>query len=106
MPTRNARNGHLSTSHGVIKLRKARHKTSTRQLDDHYTCSTCQNFSRAYLHHLDRCNEILGSQLFTIHNLTDYQTHMGGIREAIELGRLDEFASEFYDTQAAGDPHE
>ena len=106
MPTRNARNGHLFTSHGVIKLRNARHKTSTRPLDDNCVCYTCQNFSRAYLHHLDRCNEILGSQLCTIHNLTYYQTHMGGIREAIELGRLDEFASEFYDTQAAGDPHE
>ena len=106
MPTRNARNGHLFTSHGVIKLRNARHKTSTRPLDDNCACYTCQNFSRAYLHHLDRCNEILGSQLCTIHNLTYYQTHMRGIREAIELGRLDEFASEFYDTQAAGDPHE
>jgi queuine tRNA-ribosyltransferase len=106
MPTRNARNGHLFTSHGVIKLRNARHKTSTRPLDDNCACYTCQNFSRAYLHHLDRCNEILGSQLCTIHNLTYYQTHMRGIREAIELERLDEFASEFYDTQAAGDPHE
>jgi queuine tRNA-ribosyltransferase len=106
MPTRNARNGHLFTSHGVIKLRNARHKTSTRPLDDNCVCYTCQNFSRAYLHHLDRCNEILGSQLCTIHNLTYYQTHMRGIREAIESGRLDEFASEFYDTQEAGDPHE
>ena len=105
-PTRTARNGHLFTSHGVIKLRNARHKTSTRPLDDNCACYTCQNFSRAYLHHLDRCNEILGSQLCTIHNLTYYQTHMRGIREAIELERLDEFASEFYDTQAAGDPHE
>ena len=70
MPTRNARNGHLFTSHGVIKLRNARHKTSTQPLDDNCHCYTCSNFSRAYLHHLDRCNEILGSQLCTIHNLT------------------------------------
>jgi queuine tRNA-ribosyltransferase len=106
MPTRNARNGHLFTSHGVIKLRNARHKTSTRPLDDNCACYTCQNFSRAYLHHLDRCNEILGSQLCTIHNLSYYQTHMQGIREAIESGRLDDFAADFYETQAAGDPHE
>ncbi len=104
MPTRNARNGHLFTSRGVVKLRNARHKTSTRPLDDNCSCYTCQNFSRAYLHHLDRCNEILGSQLCTIHNLTFYQRHMQGIRKAIEDASLDEFSSEFYETQAAGDP--
>jgi len=104
MPTRNARNGHLFTSRGVVKLRNARHKTSTRPLDDNCSCYTCQNFSRAYLHHLDRCNEILGSQLCTIHNLTFYQRHMQGIRKAIEDASLDEFSTEFYETQAAGDP--
>ena len=104
MPTRNARNGHLFTSRGVVKLRNARHKTSTRPLDDNCSCYTCQNFSRAYLHHLDRCNEILGSQLCTIHNLMFYQRHMQGIRKAIEDAVLDEFSTEFYDAQAAGDP--
>ena len=104
MPTRNARNGHLFTSRGVVKLRNARHKTSTRPLDDNCSCYTCQNFSRAYLHHLDRCNEILGSQLCTIHNLSFYQRHMQGIRKAIEDASLDEFSTEFYDAQAAGDP--
>ena len=104
MPTRNARNGHLFTSRGVVKLRNARHKTSTRPLDDNCSCYTCQNFSRAYLHHLDRCNEILGSQLCTIHNLSFYQRHMQGIRKAIEDAFLDEFSTEFYDAQAAGDP--
>lgn len=104
MPTRNARNGHLFTSRGVVKLRNARHKTSTRPLDDNCSCYTCQNFSRAYLHHLDRCNEILGSQLCTIHNLTFYQRHMQGIRKAIEDAALDKFSTEFYDAQAAGDP--
>ena len=104
MPTRNARNGHLFTSRGVVKLRNARHKTSTRPLDDNCSCYTCQNFSRAYLHHLDRCNEILGSQLCTIHNLSFYQRHMQGIRKAIEDAALDEFSTEFYDAQAAGDP--
>ena len=104
MPTRNARNGHLFTSRGVVKLRNARHKTSTRPLDDNCSCYTCQNFSRAYLHHLDRCNEILGSQLCTIHNLSFYQRHMQRIRKAIEDASLDEFSNEFYDAQAAGDP--
>ncbi|MDC3251108.1 tRNA guanosine(34) transglycosylase Tgt [Luminiphilus sp.] len=104
MPTRNARNGHLFTSRGVVKLRNARHKTSTRPLDDNCSCYTCQNFSRAYLHHLDRCNEILGSQLCTIHNLSFYQRHMQGIRKAIEDASLDGFSAEFYDAQAAGDP--
>lgn len=96
MPTRNARNGHLFTRNGVIKLRNARHKTSTRPVDDGCDCYTCCNFSRAYLHHLDKCNEILGSQLCTIHNLRYYQQHMQGIRSAIEEGRLDAFAQAFY----------
>ncbi|MGB1140927.1 MAG: tRNA guanosine(34) transglycosylase Tgt, partial [Halioglobus sp.] len=69
MPTRNARNGNIFTSRGVIKLRNAKHKTSTLPLDENCDCYTCTNFSRAYLHHLDKCNEILGSQLNTIHNL-------------------------------------
>ena len=106
MPTRNARNGHLFTSRGVIKLRNARHKTSTRPLDEDCNCYTCENFSRAYLHHLDRCNEILGSQLCTIHNLTYYQTHMAGIRQALEDATLDDFSARFYEQQAAGDQHD
>jgi queuine tRNA-ribosyltransferase len=102
MPTRNARNGHLFTSRGVLKLRNARHKTSTLPLDEECGCYTCQNFSRAYLHHLDKCNEILGSQLNTIHNLHFYQHHMAGIRSAIEASRLETFAAEFYAQQARG----
>ena len=99
MPTRNARNGHLFTSRGVIKLRNARHKTSTEPLDADCDCYTCQNFSRAYLAHLDKCNEILGSQLATIHNLRFYQNHMSAIRAAIEAGDLDSFAQAFYARQ-------
>ena len=102
MPTRNARNGHLFTSRGVLKLRNARHKISTLPLDEACDCYTCKNFSRAYLHHLDKCNEILGSQLNTIHNLHFYQHHMAGIRGAIEAGQLDEFANEFYERQGQG----
>ena len=100
MPTRNARNGHLFTSRGVIKLRNARHKTSTEPLDADCDCYTCQNFSRAYLSHLDKCNEILGSQLATIHNLRFYQNHMSAIRAAIEAGDLDGFAQAFYARQS------
>lgn len=100
MPTRNARNGHLFTSTGVLKLRNARHKTSTEPVDAHCDCYTCENFSRGYLAHLDKCNEILGSQLATIHNLRFYQKHMAGIRQSIEAGELDEFARGFYAAQA------
>ncbi len=102
MPTRNARNGNLFTSSGALKLRNARHKTSTLPLDESCDCYTCQNFSRAYLHHLDKCNEILGSQLNTIHNLHFYQQHMAAIRGAIEAGQLEQYASEFYEQQARG----
>jgi len=102
MPTRNARNGNIFTSRGVLKLRNARHKTSTLPLDESCDCYTCANFSRAYLHHLDKCNEILGSQLNTLHNLHFYQRHMQGIREAIEARNLDDFAAAFYEAQARG----
>ena len=102
MPTRNARNGNLFTSRGQLKIRNARHKTSTLPIDEECSCYTCTNFSRAYLHHLDKCNEILGSQLNTIHNLHFYQQHMAGIRAAVEAGTLDEFAANFYAQQARG----
>lgn len=102
MPTRNARNGFLFTSRGVLKLRNSRHKHSTAPVDENCDCYTCQNFSRAYLHHLDKCNEILGSQLCTIHNLRYYQNHMAGIRTAIESDTLDQFSANFYEMQAVG----
>ena len=96
MPTRNARNGHLFVNNGVIKIRNARHKTDTSPLDSECDCYTCKNYSRAYLHHLDKCNEILGSQLNTIHNLRFYQKVMQGLRAAIAAGKLDDFVSDFY----------
>ena len=95
MPTRNARNGYLFTSAGLLKLRNARYRNDTRPLDEKCTCYTCQNFSRAYLHHLDKCKEILGSQLNTIHNLHFYQRLMSELRGAIEQGRLAGFVTEF-----------
>jgi queuine tRNA-ribosyltransferase len=102
MPTRNARNGNIFTSKGVLKLRNSRHKASTQPLDENCDCYTCKNFTRAYLHHLDKCNEILGSQLNTLHNLHYYQTHMSQIRAAIEENRLEDFAQAFYASQAEG----
>jgi queuine tRNA-ribosyltransferase len=96
MPTRNARNGHLFVNTGVIKIRNAAHKTDVAPLDDTCDCYTCKNYSRAYLHHLDKCKEILGSQLNTLHNLHFYQKVMQGLRDAIEQGKLDAYVEEFY----------
>jgi len=96
MPTRNARNGHLFVTNGVVKIRNAKNKTDTGPLDTECDCYTCKNYSKAYLHHLDKCNEILGSQLNTIHNLRFYQRVMKGLRDAIEQGKLDDFVKEFY----------
>ncbi|MCA8865846.1 tRNA guanosine(34) transglycosylase Tgt [Halomonas sp. SBBP1] len=96
MPTRNARNGHLFTSEGTVKIRNAKHRFDTRPLDEECDCHTCQNFSRGYLHHLDRCNEMLGSMLNTIHNLRYYQRVMADLRAAIEAGTLTTFVEGFY----------
>lgn len=96
MPTRNARNGHLFVTEGVIKIRNAAHKTDTGPLDENCDCYTCKNYSRAYLHHLDKCNEILGARLNTIHNLRYYQIVMQGLRNAIEANTLDDFVNDFY----------
>ena len=106
MPTRNARNGHLFTSTGVLKLRNAKHRVSTEPVDANCDCYTCEHFSRGYLAHLDKCNEILGSQLATIHNLRFYQRHMLQIRQAIEAGELEEFTRAFYATQGEVVPDE
>lgn len=96
MPTRNARNGYLFTSTGIVKIRNARHRHDIQPLDDLCDCYTCQNFSRSYLHHLDKCGEMLGSQLNTMHNLRYYQNIMAGLRGAIEAGTLSDFISDFY----------
>ncbi|MCM2313146.1 MAG: tRNA guanosine(34) transglycosylase Tgt [Steroidobacteraceae bacterium] len=95
MPTRNARNGHLFTSQGVVKIRNAAHQADTGPLDPACGCYTCANFSRAYLRHLDRCNEILGARLNSIHNLHYYLDLMRRIRAAIERGEYQRFAAEF-----------
>lgn len=99
MPTRNARNGHLFVREGVIKIRNARHRTDTGPLDAACSCYTCKNYSRAYLHHLDRCQEILGARLNTIHNLHYYQDVMRGMRDALDSGTFDIFVTKFYSAQ-------
>ena len=95
MPTRNARNGWLFTQYGDVKIKNAGYKNDTRPLDADCTCYTCQNFSRAYLHHLYRVGEILSARLNTIHNLHYYQALMQGMRNAIENGTFETFKAEF-----------
>jgi len=102
MPTRNARNGWLFTSIGDIKIRNSRHKDDAGPLDPDCPCYTCCNFSRGYLHHLQRVNEILGARLNTIHNLHFYLDLMRRAREAIEAGRFDGFARAARHRRAAG----
>ena len=102
MPTRNARNGHLFTRFGDVKIKNARHKTDTGSLDPSCTCYTCQNFTRGYLHHLFRCGEILGGMLNTIHNLHFYQTIMAEMRTAIEAGTLNDWAAAFGRARSSG----
>lgn len=96
MPTRNARNGHLFTHAGVIKIRNAVHRHDTGPVDEACNCYTCTHFSRSYLHHVERCGEMLAAQLATIHNLHYYQTLMAGLRGAIEAGTLSAFVDDFY----------
>jgi queuine tRNA-ribosyltransferase len=96
MPTRHARNGHLFTSNGVIKIRNAQYEADTRPLDESCSCYTCANYSRSYLRHLDRCGEILAARLGTIHNLFYYLSLMKALRAAIEQQRLAEFSREFH----------
>jgi len=93
MPTRHARNGHLFTSFGVVNIRNSVHHADLGPLDPECTCYTCRHFSRSYLRHLDRCNEILGSRLNTIHNLHFYLELMRSLREAIATGTLRSFAT-------------
>jgi queuine tRNA-ribosyltransferase len=102
LPTRNARNGWLFTRYGDLRIRNAVHRTDTRPLDADCACYACRNFSRAYLHHLQRLNEILGARLATIHNLHYYLWLAAGLREAIAAGRLAAFVAAFHADRARG----
>ena len=100
MPSRNARNGYLFTSEGVVKIRNAKYKIDTGPLDPNCSCNTCKNYSRSYLHHLQKTNEILGSRLNTFHNLFYYQDLMSSIREALGSNTFDVFRENFLATQS------
>lgn len=97
MPTRNARNGHLFTSSGVVRIRNSPHKTDTGPLDEHCSCYTCENFSRAYLHHLDKCGEILGAVLNSIHNVHYYLNIMERLRGGLDQGNLSDVVAGIYE---------
>jgi queuine tRNA-ribosyltransferase len=100
LPTRNARNGWLFTRRGDVKIKNAQYKADTRPLDESCSCYTCRNFTRAYLHHLHRINEILGARLNTIHNLFYYQTLMAEMRAAIVQGEFAGFVARFHRARA------
>ncbi|MGD8207824.1 MAG: tRNA guanosine(34) transglycosylase Tgt, partial [Thiohalocapsa sp.] len=104
IPTRNARNGFLYTRHGTLRIRNSRFRDDTRPPDEACGCYTCRHYSRAYLRHLDKCGEILGARLNTIHNLHYYQDLMRGLREAIEAGRLGAYVEGFYARREAAAP--
>jgi queuine tRNA-ribosyltransferase len=102
MPTRNARNGHLFTRWGDLRIRNARYKRDERPLDPDCACPTCRRFSRAYLHHLDRCGEMLFPMAATVHNLHYYLELMRGVREALDGGDFAGFATRFRAARARG----
>ncbi|MGV6859265.1 MAG: tRNA guanosine(34) transglycosylase Tgt [bacterium] len=104
IPTRNARTGHLFTPEGVLKIRNSRYQNDTRPIDETCDCYTCQHYSRSYLRHLDKCNEILGSRLNTIHNLHYYQRLMSEMRDAIEEGVFDAWVETFYQRRSQSVP--
>ena len=103
MPTRHARNGHLFTAHGVINIRNSVHQQDLGPVDPTCSCYTCRNYSRAYLRHLDRCNEILGARLNTIHNLHFYLQLLAGLRAAIRAGTLGAWAGAYLTARREAD---
>jgi queuine tRNA-ribosyltransferase len=104
LPTRNARNGHLFTRFGIVRIRNARYKDDLRPVDEECGCYACKHYTRAYLRHLDKCREILGARLNTIHNLHYYQELMAQLREAIAAGRYHAFVERFHALRSKSDP--
>jgi queuine tRNA-ribosyltransferase len=102
MPTRNARNGHLFTRFGDLRIRNARYRSDERPIDESCSCTACRGFSRAYLHHLDRCGEMLGPMLASIHNLHYYLNLMRELREALDQDRFAAFAERFRAERSVG----
>ncbi|MCK5041159.1 MAG: tRNA guanosine(34) transglycosylase Tgt [Sphingomonadales bacterium] len=103
LPTRSARTGQAFTSRGPINMKNARHKDDTRPIDENCSCQTCRDYSRGYLNHLIRCDEILGPMLMSIHNITFYQNLMQGLRDAISAGVVQKFAADFLAKYRGGD---
>jgi queuine tRNA-ribosyltransferase len=103
LPSRSGRTGQVFTRHGVVNIKNARHQDDPRPLDENCTCPACRNYSRAYLHHVFRAQEMISGMLLTWHNLHYYQELMQGMRDAIELGRFAAFESEFHAQRAQGD---
>lgn len=106
MPTRSGRTSQAFTRFGTVNIRNARHREDSRPLEEGCDCPLCRNYSRAYIHHLQKCNEVLAVMLLTWHNIRYYQRLMQGLRDSIRDGRLNEFAEEFYADQARGDIEE
>lgn len=106
MPTRSGRTAQAFTKYGPINIRNSRHKEDPRPLEEGCDCPLCSHYSRAYIHHLQKCNEVLGIMLLTWHNVRYYERLMQGLREAIKNDRLSEFAADFYANQAKGDIEE
>ena len=106
MPTRSGRTAQAFTKYGAINVRNARHREDPRPLEEGCPCPLCTHYSRAYLHHLHKCNEILGVMLLTWHNVCYYERLMQGLRNAIKSDTLEQYVSEFYANQAKGDIEE
>ncbi len=103
LPSRSGRTGQAQTRMGAVNLRNARHRDDPRPLDEKCTCPACSNYSRAYLHHVTRSQEMIAGMLLTWHNLHYYQELMNGLRDAIAAGELDGFVAGFHATRARGD---
>ena len=103
LPSRSGRTGQLFTQRGVINIKNSRHQDDPRPIDENCSCPACRNYSRAYLHHVFKSQEIISSMLLTWHNLQYYQDLMDCIRNAIRLNLFDKFVDEFYAFRAQGD---
>ena len=103
LPSRSGRTGQVFTRHGVVNIKNARHADDPRPLDENCTCPACSNYSRAYLHHVFRSNEMISGMLLTWHNLHYFQDLMQGMRDAIEIGAFDKFVTDFHEGRAQGD---
>ncbi len=103
MPTRSGRTSQAFTKYGTVNIRNARHREDNRPLEEGCDCPLCKNYTRAYIHHLQKCSEVLAVMLLTWHNIRYYQRLMAGLRQAIETDSLEAFTQEFYKNQAMGD---